>query len=166
MPDDSLRYTGSPGLSCAADAPKHAALAHASGYKPRIDRAFNPVRNRHRADMSALAKQIHDGPMVLSSLKVGDLQFSSLFPPQTAAQENAEKGPISLAFERAGIRHLAERLCLIDGEPVSQTNTEVLRPFDSADAGREIRAEQAGISSLVRKPADGRQPAVNRAGAS
>ncbi len=42
MPDDPFRYTGPPGLSCAANAPKHAALAHAGGYKPRIDGPCQP----------------------------------------------------------------------------------------------------------------------------
>jgi len=52
----------------------------------------------------------------------------------------------------------------IGGEPITHTNTEVLRPFDSPDASGEIRAQQAGISSLVRKPTDSREPAVNRVG--
>lgn len=34
MPHNSLCYAGSPGLACAANAPKHAAFAHAAGHEP------------------------------------------------------------------------------------------------------------------------------------
>jgi len=113
--------------------------------------------------VAGLADHINDGPVVLPPLKMRNIQFCSFFPAQPAAQENAEKSPISLAFERAGIGHLPERLCLIGGEPVAQTNTEVLRPLNTPDAGGKILAEQARISCLVREPPDGREPAVNRA---
>jgi hypothetical protein len=45
VPYDPLRYAVSPGFACAAHAPKHAAFAHASGYKPGIDGALDPIRN-------------------------------------------------------------------------------------------------------------------------
>jgi hypothetical protein len=69
---------------------------------------------------------------------------------------------IPLALKRIRVRHLPERFGLFSGEPVTKANAEVLRPFDSPDAGSKIRAEETGISSFVRKPTDGREPAVNR----
>jgi hypothetical protein len=48
--------------------------------------------------MSALANQIHDNPVILPSLQMSDIQFSGLPAPQTAAQENAEKGSISFTL--------------------------------------------------------------------
>jgi hypothetical protein len=45
---------------------------------------------------------------------------------------------------------------LIGGEPVTESDAEVLRPSDSADASSEIRAEQAGIGSFVRETSDDR----------
>lgn len=67
VPHDPLRYAASPGLACTANAPKHAAFAHTSGRKPRIDGAFDPVRNWHRPDMSALPDQINDSPVILAA---------------------------------------------------------------------------------------------------
>jgi hypothetical protein len=116
--------------------------------------------------MAGLADHINDRPVVLPTLKMSNVQFCRFFPAQPASQKNPEQRPISLAFEGAGIGHLQERPCLIGREPVAQTNTEVFRSFDSPDASCEIWAEQAGISGLVRKPTDGREPTVNRAGAS
>ncbi len=113
--------------------------------------------------MPGLADHINNGPVVLPPLKVCKVEFCRFFPAQPASQEDPEQRPISFAFEGAGIGHLQERSRLIGREPVAQTNTEVLRTFDSPNASREIWAEQAGISSFVRKPADGRKPTVNGA---
>jgi hypothetical protein len=163
MPHNPLSHAVSPGLTCSANAPKDATFAHASGPKPRINRGLDPIRNRHCPDVAGLADHINDGPVVLPTLKMRNVQFCRFFPAQPASQEDPEQRPISLAFEGAGVGDPQERPCLVGGEPVAQTNTEVFRPFDSPDASSEIRAEQAGISGLVRKPADGREPTVNRA---
>ena len=79
--------------------------------------------------MSAFADQIHDGPVIVTALKMCEVQFCRLLPPQAAAKESREKGPIPLALECAGIGHLPECLRLIGCQPVAQTNAEVLRPF-------------------------------------
>ena len=113
--------------------------------------------------MPPLADQINDGPVVVSGLEMCNVQFCCLFPAQPATQEDAEKRPVSFAFQRIRVRHLPERSCLVGGEPVTETNAEVFRAFDPPDASSEIRAEQSGISGLVREPTDGREPAVNRA---
>ena len=46
--------------------------------------------------------------MIIAPLKMADLKFCCLFPAQPAAQEDPEERPISLALERAGVRHLPE----------------------------------------------------------
>ena len=76
-------------------------------------------------------------------------------------EEDSEQRSISLALERIRVRHLPELFGLVDGEPVTDTNAELLWPLDPPDAGCKIRAEKAGISGLVCKPTDGREPAVN-----
>jgi hypothetical protein len=91
--------------------------------------------------MPGLADQVDDRPVILSALKMRDIQFCRLFPAQPATQEETEQRSISLAFKRIRIQHLAERSCLIGGEPVTESDTEVLGPFDSADASSKIRAE-------------------------
>ena len=161
MPHDALRHTVSPCLARAANAPKHATFAHSSGCKPRINGALDPVRNGHRPNMPGLADQINDGPVVLPALKMSNVQFCRLFPAQPATQEDPEQRPVSLALERIRVRHLPECFCLVGGEPVTETNAEVFRPFDSPDASSEIRAEQSGIGSFVREPTDRREPAVD-----
>ena len=111
----------------------------------------------------AFADQVNNGPVILAALKMRNIQFRRLFPAQATTQEDPEQRSISFTFEGIRVRNLPERSCLFGGEPVAKTNAEVLRPFDSPNAGRKIRAEQAGISSFVCKAADGREPAVDRA---
>ena len=82
MPHDPLRHTISPSLACAANAPKHTAIAHTSRHKPRIDCALDPIRNGHRPDMPAFADQIDDGPVIFPPLKMSNVQF---MPPLSGA---------------------------------------------------------------------------------
>ena len=90
--------------------------------------------------------------MIVTALKMCEVPFCRLFPPQAASNENREKGPISLALERAGIGHLPECLRLIGCQPVAQTNAKAFRTLDSANSGSQVWAQQAGISGLVCKP--------------
>lgn len=62
MPYDPLRYAISPRLAGTAYTPKHAAFVHASRYKPAIDGALDPIRNRDRPNVPALANQIPQWP--------------------------------------------------------------------------------------------------------
>jgi len=84
MPHGPLRYTLSPCLACSANAPKDAAFVYASGHKPRIDGALDPVGNGDRSDVPAFANQINDSPVVLPTLEKGDVQFCRLSPAQPA----------------------------------------------------------------------------------
>jgi hypothetical protein len=163
MPHNPLGHPVSPGLPCPANASKYVAFADACRHEPGIDGAFDPIRNGHGSNMSPLTDQINDRPVIIPALKMSNIQFRCLFPAQPATQEDAEKRPVSFVFQRIRLRHLPERSCLVGGEPVTETNAEVFRAFDSPGAGSEIRAEQSGISGLVREPTDGREPAVNRA---
>ncbi len=163
MPHRLLRYTASPGYTRPANTPKHATFAHASRHKPGIKGGFDPVRNGRRPDMPTFAHQINDGPAILLPLKIGDVQFCRFSPAQPAAQPDPAQRPISLTLERIRVKRLPERPCLAGREPVTKTNAEALRSFDSPDAGSEVRAEKAGISGLVHKPTDDREPAINGA---
>jgi len=156
VPHSPLRYTISPSLARSANAPKHATFTQSCGRKPRVNGAVDPVRYGHRPNMPGLANQINDRPVIIPALKMSNIQFC----PSSGAARNP-KGSVSLALQRIRVRHLPERSCLVGGEPVTETDAEVLRPFDSADASSEIRAEQTGVGSFVCETSDRRKPAVD-----
>jgi hypothetical protein len=111
--------------------------------------------------MPGLADQIDNCPVVLPPLKMGNVQFCRFFPAQPATQEDSEQRSIPLALERIRVWNLPECSGLVGGEPITKTNAELLGPLDPPDAGCKIRAEKAGISGLLCKPTDGREPAIN-----
>ena len=79
MPHDPFRYPVSPGFACAANAAKHAALAHSSGNKPGINGALDPIRNGHRPNMPGLANHVDDGPVVFPPLKMSKSSSAASF---------------------------------------------------------------------------------------
>jgi hypothetical protein len=91
--------------------------------------------------MAGIADHVNDGAVVLPPLKVRNVQFRRFFPAQPASQEDSEQRSISLALERIRVGHLPERFRLIGSEPITKANAEVLRPFHSANASGEIRAQ-------------------------
>ena len=86
VPHDPLRYTCSPGLARPANTPEHAPLAYAGGLAPGVNGRLDPVGNRHRADVSAFADQVDDGPVILPALNMRELKLCNLSTAQPAAQ--------------------------------------------------------------------------------
>lgn len=155
MPHNPLGHTISPCLASAAYAPKHATFTQSCRREPRVNGIFDPVRYGYSPNMPRLANQINDHPVILPALKMSDFQFCCLFPAQPATQKEPEQSPVSLALQRIRVRHLPERSCLVGGEPVTESDAEILRPFDPTDAGSEIGAEQSGIGSFICEAPDG-----------
>jgi hypothetical protein len=52
-------------LTRPASASKDPALGYACGRKPPINESFDPARNRNRPNMSALADEVNNGPVIL-----------------------------------------------------------------------------------------------------
>ena len=140
VPHRPLRYAASPGLACAADAPENVAFAHAIGHPPGIDGALDPIRNAHGPNMSAPADQIDDCPVALPPLKMGKVQFCRLFAARPATQEDSEQRSIPLAFMRIRVRHMPERLGLVDREQLPRRTRMFFGPLT-----RRMLAAKSGL---------------------
>jgi len=110
------------------------------------------IGNRNSPYVACLAHHVNDGPMFLSPLKVVHLQPEDLVPAQAAGKLQTKHCPVPFPDQLIRIGGLPERLALFDGQPVSQAYPQVPGPFDAANAGGEIGAEQATISRLVCQP--------------
>ena len=95
-----------------ANAPKHATFTQSCGCKPRVNGAFDPVRNGRRPNMPGLANQIDDRPVVIPALKMSNLQFCRLLPAQPATQKEPEQCSVPLAFQRVRVWRAARALSL------------------------------------------------------
>ena len=84
--------------------------------------------------MTTLTEQVDDGPVIVSLLKVRQLQTDQLGTPQATAQQEGQDGMISFAFRFASIRGLKKPAPLSAGEPIAEAGTKLLRAFHSPDA--------------------------------
>jgi hypothetical protein len=56
--------------------------------------------------MAAFADEVYDGPMLLSLLKMRELQLCQFTAPQSATEQYGENGAITFSFERVRRRRL------------------------------------------------------------
>ena len=86
IPDNVLRDAAAPHLSPSGDRSKDFALRYPSRLCPLIESGFHPVRNGHGADVTALADQIHHGPMPLTHLDVIQPQAHKFRPAKATTE--------------------------------------------------------------------------------
>jgi hypothetical protein len=100
-----------------------------SDCKPLIDGGLYPVRDWNRADMATLTEQVNDCPVVVSLLKLRQLQTDQLGTPQATTQQESQDGMISFAFRVTSIGGLKKPAPLSTGKPVSEPGSQSLRPL-------------------------------------
>ena len=88
VPNDVLRDSLSPRRPMSADGAEDSARGHLRGLSPSIDCILDPSRHRNGTDMTALADQVHDGPMSLSDLQILNAKSRELGPAQSATHEH------------------------------------------------------------------------------
>src|SRR5271166_6745095 len=112
--------------------------------------------------MPTLPNKINDRPMFIAPLQMGKLQIGQFPPPQTAAKQDGKNRPISSALDSVRRRSLPESAGLFSRQPVAQSDAQFSDAFHAPDAGRQLRAQQASVGSLVGEPSHGRQPSIDR----
>jgi hypothetical protein len=111
--------------------------------------------------VSTLSVQIHDHPPLIALLDVGYEQLCNLGPAKTAPGKHSDNGTVPLAFQNVQIRRSQKLFDLIGAEPVPEPNADPLRALDPANARRQLWAEQAGVSRLIREPPHCRKAEVD-----
>ena len=99
--------------------------------------------------MPALADQLGDGPALFPSLRLLHRQVRQLGPTKPTAETERQDGSTALAPEGLDVGAVQQRFGLLGGEPVAQSDTQPLGPFHSANAGRQLGAQQACVGGLV-----------------
>ena len=74
IPHHVLRDALAPYLVRSGDRPKNSSLGYPGGRRPLVERDFGPFGNGNRANVTALANQVHDCPVALSHLDFIQLQ--------------------------------------------------------------------------------------------
>src|SRR5450631_1439197 len=123
------------------DAAEDETVFNTSNRQPFIYGSLYPVGHRDRAHMTALTEQVNDGPVIVSLLKVRQLQTDQLGTPQATAQQEGQDGMISFPFRVASIRGLKKPASLSAGKPIPEPGSKFLRTFDAPNTCCEAGTE-------------------------
>jgi hypothetical protein len=93
--------------------------------------------------------------MLFSLLQVGEVQLHGFMTPQTAGEQDSQKGTVPFALQSLGVRTLPEDFALFGRQPISQSHSGFLDALHSPDTGSEIRAKKTAIGGLVCQPSHG-----------
>jgi hypothetical protein len=88
MPGKLLGDPVSPGFASATYATEHSPTIDSRSFHPRAELAIDPVWNRHRPDVTALAAQVNDRPMSLALLEVINGQLGHLVTPEPTRKQD------------------------------------------------------------------------------
>ena len=58
--------------------------------------------------MTAFSNEVHDGPMILATLKVIESEISQLPPSKTTTEQDGNNRAVALAFERFSVGRLPQ----------------------------------------------------------
>jgi hypothetical protein len=83
--------------------PKQGSFRDANSGEPQINRGLVPCQTLHCSNISALSKQIDDGPVVISFLQVRYSGAEQLGSTKAAAKGECQHGMVPLALYRQQI---------------------------------------------------------------
>lgn len=115
------------------DAAQDQTVFDTSDRQPFIDGSLYPGGNRHRAHMTSFTEQVNNGPVIVSLLKVRQLQTDHFAPPQAAAEQDGQNRMVSFARRVGLVGRVEKPAPLSAGEPIAEAGTKLLRAFDSPD---------------------------------
>jgi hypothetical protein len=111
--------------------------------------------------MAALANKIGYDPVLLSLPDIFNSQLRQFGAPQTASQENGERGVVSLAPETANVYRPQKTLSLLRGKPIANRHTQSFGALHASNPSRQIGAKKPAISCLIRESSHCREPQID-----
>src|SRR5215472_14945181 len=98
VPDSLCRNPWSQDPASAAHLAKNTAFADASRDQPFTQLTPDPIRNRHGPYVAPFANQVHDRPVFLALLDVGQFELDRFMAPQSAGQHQSKQRAVTLAL--------------------------------------------------------------------
>jgi hypothetical protein len=86
--------------------------------------------------MAALANKIGNDPVLLPLLDIFNSQRSQFSAPQTAAQENGERGVVSFTAKTANFYGSQKSLSLLRGKPIANRHPQSFGTLHTANPSR------------------------------
>ena len=103
VPHDILRNAFPPHLSRSGNPPKDPSLRDPCCHYPLIKCRLDPLRNRHGADVTALANQVYDCPVTLAHLHPIHFQAHQFRSAKTTSEQHGQHRIVSLGAHAVAI---------------------------------------------------------------
>jgi hypothetical protein len=164
VPHHILRDAFPPHLSRSGNRSKDPSLRDLRRYYPLIECRFDPLWNGDRADMPALADQIHHSPVPLAHLHLIHFQAHQFRSAEATSEQHGQHRMVSLgthAIATGVVKHLGT---LLRAQPVAGAKAELLDPFHSTNTCRQLGTQQARVGGFVSEAAHGCQLLVDGVG--
>ena len=149
VPHDILRDAFPPYLSRSGNPPKDPSLCDSGCHYPLIDCRLDPLWNGHRADVAALADQVHYCPVTLAHLNLVQLQADQLGSAKATPKQHCQHRVVALRSHVIAARMLQHCGTLLCAQPITGSKTELLDTFHSADSRSQFWTQQACVSGLM-----------------
>jgi hypothetical protein len=143
VPHDILRDTFSPHLPRSRNSSKDPSFRDLGCYDPLIECRFDPLWNRHRADVATLTDQVYHGPVPLTNLDFIQLQANKFRPTKTTTKKQGQHGVVALSTHATSTRTLEYVRTLLRAQPISRAKPKLFDSFHTADPRRQLRTQQA-----------------------
>jgi hypothetical protein len=161
VPKHLRRHPAAPDPSGLVDGAEHRALSDGGGRCPGVDRGFDPPRDRHGPDVTALADQIGYDPVFFSLLDGLQRERQQFASAQATADEHGEHRMVAQRARRGWLRVFQQPPALLGRQPVPEPDPETPNALHAPDAGGQFGAQETRIRRLVGDPANGREPQVD-----
>lgn len=106
VPDNILRDAFSPNLSRSGNPSKDPSFRHLGCHYPLIESRLDPLWNGHRADVAALADQVHHRPVPLTHLDFIQLQAHKFRSTKTTTKQHGQHRIVALGSQSIATRML------------------------------------------------------------
>jgi hypothetical protein len=107
-----------PDLPGFIDCPKEAAFLDSTCLRPAVNRLFNPEWNWNRPDMSGLAVEVGNHPMLFPKLNGIERKRKKFAAPQATTDQKSKNGMVPLAPQTVALGLQQQRTTLLSSEPV------------------------------------------------
>jgi hypothetical protein len=129
----------------ATHAPEQPPRLYSGGLCPLVHQAINPSRDRDGLDVTRFSAQVHDCPMPLALLQIAERQLGEFMPTESAGQQNGKQSAISFALRPFPVWRLPQRLSLFRGQPVAESDSQLLDAFDAPYPRSQVAAEETAV---------------------
>src|SRR5450759_4282482 len=139
-PDDFRTEAARSNAAGLVNRPRDWAGRDTRGCQPVVHGKLDPCRDRHCSNVTTLAGEVCDYPMLFPLLEVLDGEPSYLCPPEAATQENRDHGIVAFRTQIVTTESCKQSLPLVSRQPIPNTHAMLLDALDPTDSGRKVGA--------------------------